>query len=407
MNENQRLMGVLLSAAIHDQKINETIANADWGEIFSLAEKHQLQSLLYSVVKDIQKESGGPDDVMMNSWRNISFMSAMIESNNAENVYKVMAAFSEAEIPFVVLKGLVIRDLYPRSEFRTMSDADFLIKEEHIELAQAILKQFGYNEEERSYKHIQYTHEKQLSVELHTKLLDEQFSVKTEKWEKDLWESITPVKINGVSMMTLSPQDHLLFLCFHMIVHFMLSGFGLRQLCDLVVFIEKNQDQIDWAVFIKSTKELVIYDFVSVMFSVCERIFGSKMPDLISDHIENEHNLNLIINDIYTGGVFGYSESSHIVSGILANYIGNNKTIPNKFIRILNLIFPSFRIMRNKYKFVANYPILIPLAWIHRFIYNLFRKDKLFKKKSEYIAFFRSHSTFEERYKLYHWLGLL
>lgn len=406
MNQIQQFVGMLLSAAIHNRKISKVDEVSDWYEIFRLAGEHQIQSLLYSVVKDISTENGGPNDELMHLWKNTSLLSAVVQNNNYNNVCKVLSSFNEADIPFIALKGFIIRDLYPKPELRTMSDLDILVRDKYIESAKSVLERFGYVEEDRSYKHIQFFHDDQLAIELHTRLLDEQFLDNTERWEKTLWDNAVSININNIPILTLSIEDHLLFLFFHLIVHFMLSGFGLRQLYDLAVFIKTKREQIDWVSFYNKVIELRINNFVSLITSVCEEIFDIKMPEIVSLRVEDEHNINIIINDIFAGGVFGYNETGHIISGVLTNFIGEKKILPSRFIRIIYVLFPPYRIMKQKYKYIRKLPILMPIAWLHRFFYNLIRKDKLFSKKSDYLNIFSSHKVYEERYKLLQWLDM-
>ena len=37
----------------------------------------------------------------------------------------------------------------------------------------------------------------------------------------------------------------------HMAAHLAATGFGVRQICDLVLLVEKKGDEIDWNKFIK------------------------------------------------------------------------------------------------------------------------------------------------------------
>ena len=44
-----------------------------------------------------------------------------------------MLIFNKNNIPVIVLKGLVVRDLFPNPTLRTMCDADILVKEKDLE----------------------------------------------------------------------------------------------------------------------------------------------------------------------------------------------------------------------------------------------------------------------------------
>ena len=93
MTTTQELVGELLSTVIHNKRINRVPYDADWHEIFQLAVDHQIHSLLYTVVKEIPCEQGGPDHDLLAKWKEVSFVSAINEANRFENACSIISAF--------------------------------------------------------------------------------------------------------------------------------------------------------------------------------------------------------------------------------------------------------------------------------------------------------------------------
>ena len=69
------------------------------------------------------------------------------EQLNYENE-RICMALEKAQIPFIPLKGSIIRKYYPESWMRTSCDVDVLVHEEDAEKAVDVLvKEYGYTQE--------------------------------------------------------------------------------------------------------------------------------------------------------------------------------------------------------------------------------------------------------------------
>lgn len=65
-------------------------------------------------------------------------------------------------------------------------------------------------------------------------------------WFKDVYDSKETIDVNGVSVKTLEPADHMLFLVFHAFKHFIFGSFGVRLMIDILLYAETYYDRIDW-----------------------------------------------------------------------------------------------------------------------------------------------------------------
>ena len=54
------------------------------------------------------------------------------------------------------------------------------------------------------------------------------------------------VDVEGAGIRTLNGHDHLLYLLLHAFKHFIHSGFGIRQVCDIVLWAETYGGSVDW-----------------------------------------------------------------------------------------------------------------------------------------------------------------
>jgi hypothetical protein len=402
MNDSRKIVCSLLSAAIYNRKFTDEITNADWSVIYSIAGEHDIHSLLYSVIKDIDIEQGGPDDVTRNLWKKTCFISAINQAANAKNINIVLEAFNAVKIPVVVLKGVVLRDLYSKPELRTMGDIDLHVAEEDIRRSRTLLEQLGYKLNYSNANYLSYVSDSYY-IDLHKRLLNKHD--KTEEWERSIWNNAINVEACGAAVLTLSLEDHLLFLCLHMSEHLISSGFGLRQLCDFVIFIEANKCHINWDYVLTKAKETGMDSFINVLFVVCNKLFGMECP--VGLQPVQEEFVNRLINDVFTGGLYGNNEYGRLVSGAIINIIGEKANRANRVTRLLYLVFPPLKIMKERYEYLHKYSFLLPAAWIHRIFGHLFRKQKVFSLRKDLPVLLGPRTVFNDRLKLLQWLKLL
>lgn len=409
MDNNQQLLANILSAAIRNKITCKFMKDADIRELFMLAKYHQVESLTYSSIKELFECRKNADKKILDLWKNDALKLALKQKRYMKGVTKVIRTIAAAGIPIIALKGLVLKDYYPKPEMRSMMDADLLIKDNNLNTAIKILKNIGYHKKVSDSKHTTLASPRHLFIELHTGLVKERFIDKAAQWEKSIWDRCIDYNFNGVSMLTLSLENHLIYLCMHMANHLVSSGFGLRQLCDLVVYVEKNNNEIDWLEFVKKTEELGIKQFVITLMQVCTRLFDLKVPEYYKLHIVEDNNLNQFIEYIFSGGVFGKNETRRIIGSYYINAMGKAKieNMPGTFRRVIVLLFPPYRYMCNKYKLLIKVPILLPITWIYRIIINVFKREKVLSHKFDIKSFSKSNIQFDEHYKLLKWMELI
>ncbi len=377
MNSDQRLLLSVLSAAIRGQKFTEVTKGANWQTVFEIAKAHNIQTLLYPAVKNFSNGEG-PDSELLAKWKKEFFLSVSAQVQHIENVARILESFTDAGVSVIVVKGLILRNFYPQKELRTMQDADILVHKKDIDLLNSILVGADYYEDGKNSKHVMYSHETFLPIEVHTSLINKDIFKNASDFEEDFWRNASPIKLFNATVLVPSTEDHLLYLCLHMAEHFLSFGFGLRQLCDLVIFIEAKSNSINWTTFWAKSKELGIKRFICILLVVCNQLFGmdiDQIPDFQKPDVDSQ--LNFFINTIIEGGEFGQKTTERNIENSFLRYSSNQST--NK--SILSFFFPPTKTLREKYSYASRYPILTPVAWIHRFVFNVSSKNFLSKIK--------------------------
>ena len=372
MNKAQEYIVQILNHSIHNKKMElDTNEDISWKDILEECKSHNIESLVYygihgNILKTIDKET-------LESWKKQTFMSNIYQINHIKQISNILSIFNDKNIPVIVLKGLVIRDLYPKSELRTMGDADILVHKKDMETVVDILHSLGYEEKGRNAFHIEF--EKGNShIEVHWTLANENMFDGIVEFNNEIWSNAVEVKVGDSKAFSMCDEDLLLYLCIHMAKHFINSGFGIRQVCDVFLLVDQRNKFIDWNRFMIKAKRSGIDKFTMSIFAICNKLFGMSIPDELEQYkIREEKNINLIIDAIFANGVHGHSDKIAIRAKQLAYENNNNKaSIIASFRRVY---FPSSDKLGDKYGYAKKYKLLLPVAWIHRFVNTILRKD--------------------------------
>lgn len=406
MDTNQQILATLLSQSIHNQ-YTKKIKDINLENIFQEAVFHEVQTLLYPLIKNLYA-TDITNLKIFTEWGNMAIIGGISQIQAMNEIRKVLSAFNNLGIQVIILKGLVLKRLYPRPELRSMCDADILIHKADVNEAKQLLLSLGYIEYSSNSIHIHFHHENFLPIELHWALINEDHIKTAKDFEDRVWENIVPINFSGAKAFALSSENQLLHLCLHMGTHIIKSGFGLRQLCDLVLVVEAEKNTIDWRSFYERSKINGIYTFVVAIFTVCNQLFDMELPNNeYFSFVEDSYFINILINDIFSGGVLGNKDISRINSNSILG--AQNHQHPNNlnynFIIALSFLFPSSKKLDKRYFYAKKLFFLTPIAWLHRFFYNLFSKN--INTLEKILHFKASTSIAQNRSELIHWLDLL
>lgn len=411
MNSTEQILVYLLSAAIRGEKVQEDkIQNINWEAILEQAKEQNIYSIIYPIIKDLDTHHR-PENNIIDQWKKQTILTGINQQRNINQMGLVLASFNKENIPVIGLKGLILREFYPQKELRTMSDVDLLIQEKNLDKSRKVLLSMGYSEDEKDLKHIVFSNKDHLPIELHWALIDSGHFKHAEYLEDDIWKNTNKINIYGATVLTPSIENQILHLCLHMVTHFVYSGFGLRQLCDLVLFVESEINRIDWNRFYNKVKRCKIEKFTFAIFEICRRFFDMDVPNILYDkNLKDNKYVDMIEESIISKGafegVFG-KESFESFSPELLLYCESNESSKKNFEKIRNFLrflFPSLPKMIERYEYVDRYNILLPIAWTHRIIHGIMRKDISMNEKSTLLL--SDSNILQERAKLFKWLDL-
>lgn len=401
MNETQSYIIKNLNYSLRGKKMDIPLnTNINWNEVIEECRQHQISSLVYS---GISKESlKNIDKNILDKWKRETFMSGVYQINHIKQISNVLNILNTNNIPVIVLKGLVVRDLYPKSELRTMGDADILVHEKDLDNVVNILKEEGYIEHGRNVFHIEFSRGNS-HIEVHWTLANEEMFNGIAEFKDETWERAIEVKVGESKPLSMCDEDLLLYCCIHMAKHFINSGFGIRQVCDVLLLVEKRGQYIDWDSFVTRIKRSGVYKFTKSIFSICNRLFEMRIPNELKEFTEFDNvYLEELIDAIWKNGVHGKKNKVGIIA---RNLIKEEKSKNNNWIGIIKKIyFPTGKSLSERYSYAKNNKALLPVAWIHRLLNAIFRNDYSLWDK---IRLFVQGSSISKRHgDLLKWLEL-
>lgn len=148
---------------------------------------------------------------------------------------KLCSALEAAEIPFIPLKGSVLRAYYPEPWMRTSCDIDVLVHREDLERAISCLTDvLKYTEHEKGTHDVSLFSPLKNHVEIHFDLVEEGRANNAIEILRCVWEDASPY---GESKYWLEMSDSFFYFYHvaHMAKHFEGGGCGIRPFIDLYI----------------------------------------------------------------------------------------------------------------------------------------------------------------------------
>lgn len=288
---------------------------AEWNEIYLYASKHSLGGTLYPTARCC---SNIPASVLAGFKNDANrTVSGSIMLGSFANI--IMRKFELAGIPSVIMKGPAISRYYPIPEYRKSGDSDIGVLPDDYDKACSILESNGFELERITTLHGEYTRDG-LKVELHRLMVEPLPEEQANKY-------LVPVYSTGINnRVTMSIDSKLSFMTFpddingleillHMLQHFIMGGFGIKLLCDWMVFIRSISDSKIVDDVITHLDKLGLRTFASTCTWICKEYLGltSANADLfISDDI-NADTANSLLLDAINAGEFQNKKPEYMV----------------------------------------------------------------------------------------------
>jgi hypothetical protein len=177
------------------------------------------------------------------------------------------------------------------------------------------------------------------------------------------------VEIQGCTVSTLGHTDHLFYLICHAFKHFLHSGFGIRQVCDIVLYANAYGENVDWAQIMEDCKAIRAEKFAAAIFAIGKN-------DLVFDpqracYPESWQGIEVdelpMLEDLLSAGLYGSASMSRKhSSNITLDAVAAQKQGRKARGGLAASVFPSAAKLEGRYPYLKKHPYLLPVAWCSR-----------------------------------------
>lgn len=380
---NLEFLSLLKSSLKNEKYDGEKIDFEDLVYIYKMSEIHHVVPMIYNAAynEDFFKECDANFQAMFRSSAFRYIFSQIQRTNHFLEVYKKL---SEKNIKILVFKGIIFRNMYNNPDDRISSDEDILIKKEDYEKVKELFLSEGFEFIDKGEECAYFSKSTGLCIEVSTSLFSHESKAygHLNKLFEDVFEKSIKINIDKIDILTLSHEQHLIYIVFHNMKHFLTGGFGIRQVADFSKYIETYGEYINWEKFWSDLKDLNYDTFALNLIEISLKYLGFNddkitYPDNITsfDELKNSQkyyiNSKSLINDILDAGVFGASTMDRKHTALMTLDAVEDKKKSNR----LKAVFPNVNYLKDNYTYLQKYPILLPVAWGQR-ILSYLKKNK-------------------------------
>ncbi len=354
MNENvTKVLFACLASSLKDEKLSGNEKKVCTEEVVhglvAIAKKHDISQLMYKSLT----ENGLVLDSDSN-YRNSLFKTIFRYENQNCELNRIRALLEKNEIPFIVLKGSVIRNYYNEPWLRTSCDIDILVQKENIEKASdMIVEELKYERAYVSTHDVSLMSPSKVHLELHFELKETDF--KESKLLSNIWDGTELVEGSNYEK-AMTSEMFLFFHIYHMAKHFKYGGCGIKPLVDL--WIIKNKMGYDEKKALTLLEREGFDKFYKNALLLSNVWFENASHNDVTRSMER-----FVIH----GGVFGTAEQN------LAMEQGSRGgALQRMFFRV----FMPYSQLKKSYKVLQKCPILYPAFTVVRWFRIVFGGGK-------------------------------
>ena len=337
------------------------IEKVDWPAIFTLANQQKLLPILFEAVRKMPAAEENAVLFAVTKQQVIGqVLNQTVRSAEFADLYRKLR---KAGLRPIVVKGQLCSHLYPLKDHRISADDDLYISDVefmacHEQLLANGLTTGTPTDELATADEVSYTKNgSPLYIELHRHLFDSAEDAHDEL--NHFFADLNPVETDG--LLAMPPHEHLLYLILHAYKHFVRSGIGARQFCDIGLWARAYHAEIDWQLLHEQCESVHAATFAAASFRIARDYLGIDfdlpMPWDASIDVEP------LLHDTLCGGVYGSNDLTRLHSSTVTL---NAASRTGEKSSVLSTVFPKREYLERRYPYLKKRPYLLPVAWVQR-----------------------------------------
>lgn len=353
MNEKTiHILFAILRSVFHSNQMSEAdkilITDDSLLEVVKLASKHDIAHLISLGVLN----NGLADNEIKPQLEQIVFRTVFRYEKLNYELKQVSEAFEKAGIPFIPLKGSVLRNYYPEPWMRTSCDIDILVHENDLRTAITYLvENLKYTEHEQNSHDVSLFSPGGTHIELHYKLVEDGLADELTKILLKIWDVAT-LKSDWLYYYEMPDDMFYFYHIAHMAKHFENGGCGIRPLIDLWILDNLNFSDKEKRILLLQQGKLI-----------CFTEKAQKLSRVWLDADESDEVTDKMQNYILSGGVYGTLQNKIVVK---------QQQKGGKIKYALSKVILPYYSLKHHYPIIQKYPWLTPFMQVRRWFKLIF-----------------------------------
>jgi hypothetical protein len=274
-------------------------------------------------------------------------------------------SLEKAQVPFLPLKGAVVRKYYPEPWMRTSCDIDVLVQRENLAKAISHLTEdLQYVRRGRTAHDVSLHSPTGVHIELHFDLVEEGRANNAIDVLRSVWKNVTLCE-KSKHQYEMSDAFFYFYHIAHMAKHFEVGGCGVRPFIDL--WILDHIEGVDKSKRDELLSSGGLLKFADVSRTLSEVWFSGREPDALTLQVQDF---------LLHGGAFGSAENRVAL---------HQKARGGRIGYIMSRVFVPYARLKRYYPIVEERPWLTPFVQVRRW-FMLLKPDVASMAKRELAA---------------------
>lgn len=313
----------LTRAALWDTEphLDAPLTPDQWEELYHQARKQTIQGIVYDAACRLPEAQLPPDNLLGTWMEEVLYIEATHHRHLKTLAWVASRMEAETALRPIVLKGLPMASLYPTPHHRVSGDIDLYFGSlSTVHEADRQVESWGIPvtrglNDESSYL------VNDVPIEHHGHLVHSHVPWRKKRlraWiEHRLCEAdaTTECSVENNVVRVLSPELDLLQLSSHALKHALNEGIGLRQLCDIALFVTRHREQLPPDIVRPLLKRFGLLRWTDLCLSYCVAHLGVSQGQLpFPVHVRQELVASMH-DEVLQSGNFGFLDERYHAQG--------------------------------------------------------------------------------------------
>lgn len=362
INENEKkqfeyFIGVI-SSAVNAAEAPLPYEDINWDSMLNIAKLCGLESMFADSILKLKDRISLPDE-LCSRLKMINSQQILIDSVLDYEIAKVIDAFEKHKVKNAPVKGYFLKNEYPRTDFRSVSDFDILFDKSQLEQVRAAFSELSYEFIQNDDSQYHFKKAPYMYIEMHNSLVhkdDDNYKYLSNQLDRS-------IKREGYEYSyQLSLEDHYLYLLIHSSNHFRSGGMSIRMLLDIWLYNKHHRDEFNFQYLKEKLNLYKLEKFEEQIMHITNNWFSNPTPLISFDELETYIILSCRLGRLDAAIIISSQKSIDSKDGAKGS----------KLSFLLHDVFPPRSSYQYRYPKAYKYPILIPFAWCHKWFSRFF-----------------------------------